>query len=47
MRSALGYYGNKKANAAAFPIGDEWFDTGDLGYICPAVEGSRMAGQVR
>jgi acyl-CoA synthetase (AMP-forming)/AMP-acid ligase II len=42
----LGYYGNIKANKKAFPIGEEWFDTGDLGYICPAVKGSRMAGQV-
>ena len=46
MRSVLGYYKNQAANAAAFPVGDEWFDTGDLGYICPAVQGSRMAGQV-
>mmetsp|Transcript_8656 Transcript_8656/g.11711 ORF Transcript_8656/g.11711 Transcript_8656/m.11711 type:complete len:307 (-) Transcript_8656:236-1156(-) len=46
MRSHLGYLGNTKANSAAFPIGNEWFDTGDLGYICPEIKGSKMAGQV-
>ena len=46
MRSNLGYFGNYEANTAAFPVGDEWFDTGDLGYICPKVKGSNMAGQI-
>jgi long-subunit acyl-CoA synthetase (AMP-forming) len=39
MRSDLGYEGNAKANAAAFPLGDEWFNTGDLGFICPQLPG--------
>eukprot|EP00854_Cymbomonas_tetramitiformis_P022137 gene22137-26680_t len=46
MRSNLGYLGNPAATTAAFPVGDEWFDTGDLGYICPDVALSKMRGQL-
>lgn len=47
MRSTLGYEDNAEANARAFPLGNEWFHTGDLGFICPGkVPGSRMAEMV-
>jgi acyl-CoA synthetase (AMP-forming)/AMP-acid ligase II len=46
MRSTLGYEGNAQANARAFPLGAEWFYTGDLGFVCPSIPRSRMAGMV-
>lgn len=40
-----GYFDNPSATAAAFPEGEGWFDTGDLGWRAPqGVSGSRMGG---
>lgn len=40
-----GYDGAEAATAAAFPLGDGWFNTGDLGWRAPnGVAGSRMGG---
>ncbi len=41
-----GYYKDPSATAAAFPIGDGWFDTGDVGWRVPDDNGSRMAGMI-
>ncbi len=32
-----GYFDNEGATAKALPIGDGWFDTGDLGWRAPEV----------
>lgn len=42
-----GYYKDPGATARAFPVGNGWFDTGDLGWRAPAgVQGSSMAGSI-
>lgn len=42
-----GYYKDPSATAAAFPLGEGWFDTGDLGWRAPqGVPGSKMAGML-